>query len=971
MKTLELALVALVSLPIARLGAGEWTPRVLGVRMPAADAVPFFEITQLHAISNDGRWLLLTSTSDRLVTNDLNAAPDVFLFDRATGRFTLVSVAPGGTAGNGASLAPGMSADARRVVFQSRASDLTGNDTNNTWDIFVRDLTAGTTSLASVATNGVSAAGASTAPQISTDGRHVLFASEVKSLAPVTGSVVRALYRRDLSAADTVWVSQEMTDLGTLPTRTQEAAWTAGGQCAVFVASGAANQVFRRDLDAATTLRLSRATTVEPPELQTAPLAFQQPLVSDDGAFAACRFSFGRTNGCLWFDVAASFEKALGFGTNALPRQIPADLLGPAMSADGQSLAYAQPVRIPGKTDVVLQIYRWLGNEAAPLLVSAHLGSQDWSDAHAFAPRITPDGRFVAFLSTATDLVAGTTGSVPRAYLWDAQTGATTLVANLGLDTPTSELILSPNGAWLGVAAPRAGGAAVVHLTEIATGQTTAVPLEPVAVESATGRGWLGVRPEGVSADGRYVALTAFAPPSAGGTNHVQVYRLDTQTGTRQLITEGVDGRLANRHSAAPSLSADGAWVLFQSAAANLVANDVNTVPDLFAHTVASGQRRMLRSTRVASTAGALPDGYLSPEGAYAFVKFSESSRAVGRVAGVEAGTLSLPFTGTVQGASSFSEMGRWMALSRNAATSGSDFRVEVHNPEACLASTVALPNPLWRSPTTSVEPVLSADGAFLAYLSVNTAGTNAVVVMDWAINRQMSAWGLPARVVPSGLRLSADGRFVAWLAANSTTDALKQVWRGDVSTGTIALVSTAPDGVSEGNGDSKYTAISPNGRYVTFATLANNLVTNDINGAEDVFLRDMETGQTLLVSRTLSGAPGSGWSFQPFFSADGQSVFFLSGAPDLAAGDYNQGVDLFKVEIIADSDLLLVIRRNLVTGGAELLWNGQPGKSYRVEFKDDLPAADWTLMPGEFAGDAPVALDPAAGERRFFRLRE
>ena len=130
-------------------------PLVLGLPTPGADAPPSFELTQLNAVSDDGRWFLLSSTSDRLVTNDLNASADVFLFDRTTRRATLVSVAPDGRAGNGASLAPAMTPDASRVVFQSRASDLAPKDTNNTWDVFARDMAAGTTFLASMATNEI------------------------------------------------------------------------------------------------------------------------------------------------------------------------------------------------------------------------------------------------------------------------------------------------------------------------------------------------------------------------------------------------------------------------------------------------------------------------------------------------------------------------------------------------------------------------------------------------------------------------------------------------------------------------------------------------------------------------------------------------------------------------------------------------------------------------------------------------
>ena len=89
--------------------------------------------------------------------NDRNGTFDVFVRDRAAGKTLLVSVNRDGTrSGNGASLAASISADGRFVAFESSAGDLVANDTNNAADVFVRDLVAGTTTLVSVALDGVS-----------------------------------------------------------------------------------------------------------------------------------------------------------------------------------------------------------------------------------------------------------------------------------------------------------------------------------------------------------------------------------------------------------------------------------------------------------------------------------------------------------------------------------------------------------------------------------------------------------------------------------------------------------------------------------------------------------------------------------------------------------------------------------------------------------------------------------------------
>ena len=227
------------------------------------------------------------------------------------------------------------------------------------------------------------------------------------------------------------------------------------------------------------------------------------------------------------------------------------------------------------------------------------------------------------------------------------------------------------------------------------------------------------------------------------------------------------------------------------------------------------------------------------------------------------------------------------------------------------------------------------------------------------------------ARTALTTPALSADGRYVVFLNPATLSDSVNQVWRADVDAGTVEFASLAPDGQSVGNATSWAPTISADGRFVAFVSNTTNLVPGDNNRAQDVFLRDMQTHQTLLLSRTPAGAAGNGWSLQPFFSANGNSLFFLSHAPDLAPGDYNQAGDLFKVEIVPGSDLLVVIQWNLSTGQAELLWNGQPGKLYRLEFKDELSAPTWQVIPGAFAGGTPVEVSATANPSRFFRVVE
>ena len=110
---------------------------------------------------------------------------------------------------------------------------------------------------------------------------------------------------------------------------------------------------------------------------------------------------------------------------------------------------------------------------------------------------------------------------------------------------------------------------------------------------------------------------------------------------------------------------------------------------------------------------------------------------------------------------------------------------------------------------------------------------------------------------------------------------------------GSTVRVSTATGG-GEGNGSSFVPAISADGRYVAFYSDASNLVAGDTNGARDVFVRDLQTGETTRVSVSSSGAEANGDSFAPVLSSDGRYIAFSSSASNLVDGDTNDANDIF-----------------------------------------------------------------------------
>jgi hypothetical protein len=148
---------------------------------------------------------------------------------------------------------------------------------------------------------------------------------------------------------------------------------------------------------------------------------------------------------------------------------------------------------------------------------------------------------------------------------------------------------------------------------------------------------------------------------------------------------------------------------------------------------------------------------------------------------------------------------------------------------------------------------------------------------------------------------ISADGRFVvfqSWagnLIPGDTNGAL-DIFVRDRSLGLTTLVSRNAEG-QPGNDNSLWADISADGRYIVFESEADNLVTNDTNQCFDVFLYDQWTATLKRISLTVSGQEGIGHSLEAGVSADGRFVTFASTASNLVPNDTNDATDIFLLD--------------------------------------------------------------------------
>lgn len=341
-----------------------------------------------------------------------------------------------------------------------------------------------------------------------------------------------------------------------------------------------------------------------------------------------------------------------------------------------------------------------------------------------------------------------------------------------------------------------------------------------VSTDAAGGQGDGNSATASVSADGRYVAFYAEATNLVldDGNGYGDVFLKDTQTGMIIRVSTDSEGGQGNGSSWYPSVSADGRYVAFESLAANLVPSDTNSRDDIFLKDISTG-----RTTRISTGSdgrqGSARSGYPSISADGRYVAFSSLAHNL----------VSADVNGT------------WDVLVKDTATGQT------------------------------------------AMVSSNSSG------------QAGNSWSYFSSV-------SADGRYVAYHSNASNlvegdTNGTVDIFVKDTVTGRTFIVSTDSAG-SQGNGESWCPSISADGRYVAFFSNASNLVPGDNNGTWDVFWKDTLTGQTIMASSDSAGSQGNSWSITPSISADGRYVTFASYASNLVEGDSNKAVDIIVKDI-------------------------------------------------------------------------
>ncbi|BBO67536.1 hypothetical protein DSCA_14660 [Desulfosarcina alkanivorans] len=285
-------------------------------------------------------------------------------------------------------------------------------------------------------------------------------------------------------------------------------------------------------------------------------------------------------------------------------------------------------------------------------------------------------------------------------------------------------------------------------------------------------------------------------------------------------------------------------------------------------------------------------------------------------------------------GLSAVNATGTDVAFSSGASNlTGSDFNgkndIFVYDWEHIAILRVSVDNRGTEGDGDSSDPVISAGGRHVAFASKatnlvagDTNGNEDIFIFDRVsetIDRaSVDNRGTEGDGDSRDPVISAGGRYVAFASEATNlvvgdTNGFSDIFLHDRVSETIARVSVDGSG-GQGNGGSHSPAISADGRYVTFASDASDLVAGDTNGFGDIFLHDRVSETVARVSVDGSGGQGNGGSHSPAISADGRYVAFASDASNLVAGDTNGFGDIFLYDRSDES----VVRVNVGRGGLQ-----------------------------------------------------
>lgn len=356
-------------------------------------------VSSAPSISHDGLLVAFVSSSTDMTLEESDTLEDVFVRNHDNGETRLVSVSTGGQKANARCFTPVLSGDGRYVAFTSNATNLVPGDTNGKADVFLRDRLLGTTERVSVSSAGGEGNGGSWTPDISADGRFVVFTSGADNLVAGDTNGREDVFLRDVLLGETTRISASWTGAGA----DHQSLWP------------------RVSGDGSVVTFMSRATNLVPDDDE----GFEDVFVHFVASGTTARLSVG----------------AGGEGGNG-------NSVEPDISDDGTRIVFGSLASnlISGDTNDKMDVFVVDLVQAETTRVSVDSQGVEADDG-CWPGSISPDGSAVTFFSQATNLVEGDPGKVTDVFLHRLGPATTVLVSKSSMgafgDKESREAVVS------------------------------------------------------------------------------------------------------------------------------------------------------------------------------------------------------------------------------------------------------------------------------------------------------------------------------------------------------------------------------------------------------------------------------------------------------------------------------------------------------------------------------------------------
>jgi hypothetical protein len=527
----------------------------------------------------------------------------------------------------------------------------------------------------------------------------------------------------------------------------------------------------------------------------------------------------------------------------------------------------------------------------------------------ARSPVMTPDGRYAAFVSAATNLVTQDTNGIPDVFVHDTQTGTMTLVSSNAVSN-----------------------------SAVTTGSSSELPA--------------------ISTDGRYVAFyTTATNLIAGVTNTGEIFLKDLVGGTMAWASIGSHAAVyavsgsSNALSCNLALTDDGQYVAYEACALTNGASSSLLGGVVLQYSLATGLTDVVNTNALGILSGNELNNRnldMTPDGRFlAFVAnvgttygttcvdVWDSQSNVTTVASVDA-----------SGAIPSGQQCNWPAMD----ATGRYVAFYANSPSLAPGA-----------PNGPALYLRDQQAAATQWIDVNTYGSNSPENMMTFPRLDTNGDSVAFESLGEGL-VANDNNHVYNVFVRNISDGSTELISARLPS-LPALTANGPSLLAPN-------CISTNCRYVAFASEADNIVAGDANGYRNVFVRDVLSGTNYLVSGPTNGTLANGPSYQPAISGNGRYVAFTSSATNLVAGDTNNVTDVFLTDLEAGTTSLVSVYFNgtgpgnapssapqISDDGSYVLFRSRTSTTGSNYFWRDLPAeATIELSTGS---DSAAAMTP------------